>query len=50
MLDGFGLLPKIKSKATVLEGLDIRRFEDGRIITSKPLTDNFIRTIGQPWM
>jgi salicylate hydroxylase len=42
-------LEKLKEDAITIEHLDMRRYEDGRIIVSKPLRP-LCETLGVPWL
>jgi hypothetical protein len=50
VLHRYELLEKVKTKATVLETLDLRRYENGKLLATKPLGDKLIEQVGMPWM
>jgi salicylate hydroxylase len=45
-----GVLPQIEDKGTKLEFTDLRRYKDGRIITSMPCGESVVKEYGAPWM
>ncbi|GAQ09511.1 3-hydroxybenzoate 6-hydroxylase [Aspergillus lentulus] len=45
-----GLLPQIEEKGTKLESTDLRRYKDGRIITSMPCGESIVKEYGAPWI
>lgn len=45
-----GLLPQIEEKGMKLESMDLRRYKDGRIITSMPCGETIVKEYGAPWM
>ncbi|KAF2011971.1 FAD/NAD(P)-binding domain-containing protein [Aaosphaeria arxii CBS 175.79] len=49
ILQRFGLLPKISDRATVVERIDVRRYEDGQMLCSKEQTLSSIENYGAPW-
>ncbi|GFG22428.1 putative salicylate hydroxylase [Aspergillus udagawae] len=45
-----GVLPQIEEKGMKLEFTDLRRYKDGRIITSMPCGDFVVKEYGAPWI
>ncbi|GIK00073.1 hypothetical protein Aspvir_004088 [Aspergillus viridinutans] len=45
-----GLLPQIEEKGMKVEFTDLRRYKDGRIITSMPCGESLVKEYGAPWI
>jgi salicylate hydroxylase len=45
-----GLLSQIEEKGMKLQSMDLRRYKDGRIITSMPGGESIVKEYGAPWM
>jgi salicylate hydroxylase len=45
-----GLLSQTEEKGMRLESMDLRRYKDGRIITSMPCGETIVKEYGAPWM
>jgi salicylate hydroxylase len=45
-----GLLSRIEEQGMKLEVMDLRRYKDGRIITSMPCGESIVKEYGAPWM
>ncbi|THC94166.1 hypothetical protein EYZ11_006374 [Aspergillus tanneri] len=50
IMDELCLLPELLEKGTVVETIDIRRYADGKIITSMPSGEILIPEYGAPWI
>jgi salicylate hydroxylase len=50
VMDGFGLLPALTAKATVLDAITLRRYQDGRVLVSRPGGEAILEDFGAPWM
>jgi salicylate hydroxylase len=50
VMDGFGLLPALTAKATVLDAITLRRYQDGRVLVSRPGGKAILEDFGAPWM
>ncbi|KIW96508.1 uncharacterized protein Z519_03577 [Cladophialophora bantiana CBS 173.52] len=50
ILQSYGLLPLFEKPAVWLEWHDMRRYQDGKLLASRPVGEEFIERIGAPWM
>jgi salicylate hydroxylase len=50
IMQELGLLPQIEEKGTKLQSMDLRRYKDGRIITSMPCGESIVKEYGAPWL
>jgi hypothetical protein len=46
----FDLVPQLLEKGTVVESMDLRRYKDGRVLTSMPCAETVAREYGAPSM
>lgn len=45
-----GILEAMYEKGNVLESVDLRRFEDGRLLAARPCGEWTMKHYGSPWM
>ncbi|KAJ9608062.1 hypothetical protein H2200_007050 [Cladophialophora chaetospira] len=50
ILESYGLLHLFAQPAVQLKWHDMRRYQDGRLLASRPVGDEFIKQMGAPWM
>lgn len=50
VMDVLGVLPALTSKATVLDAIDLRRYENGKLLCSRPGGKAILEDFGAPWM
>ena len=50
VLQSYGLFHLLKESAIQLDCLDMRRYQDGKLLSSRPVGEEFTRRIGAPWM
>ncbi|KAH1498606.1 hypothetical protein KXW18_005215 [Aspergillus fumigatus] len=50
IMQELGLLSRIEEQGMKLEVMDLRRYKDGRIITSMPCGESIVKEYGAPWI
>lgn len=50
ILNGFGLLEKILEKGSIVQHVDFRRYDTGRILRSMPFGEDIVDEFGVPWV
>lgn len=50
MLDAFGLLPSVTERATTIESMDLKRYDNGKLLISITYGKKIVQTMGAPWM
>lgn len=50
VLDRLGVLSQIRELGTELESLDLRRYQDGKLLCSRPLGESCVKEYGAPWL
>ncbi|KIX01938.1 uncharacterized protein Z518_07877 [Rhinocladiella mackenziei CBS 650.93] len=49
VLQSYGILPLFEKPATKLEWIDMRRYENGKLLASRSVGQDFIDRMGAPW-
>jgi salicylate hydroxylase len=50
ILRRYGILHLFEKPAIQLEWHDMRRYQDGALLASRPVGEQFIKQMGEPWM
>ncbi|KAF7590660.1 hypothetical protein BBP40_002552 [Aspergillus hancockii] len=50
VLQELGLMDQVLAKGAIVESMDLRRYKDGRTITSMPCGETVVREYGAPWI
>ncbi|KAB8071827.1 hypothetical protein BDV29DRAFT_178503 [Aspergillus leporis] len=50
VLQELGLMERVLKKGAIVESMDLRRYKDGRTITSMPCGETVAREYGAPWI
>jgi salicylate hydroxylase len=50
VLERLGLLSQLREAGTELESLHLRRYQDGKLLSSRPLGETTLQEYGAPWL
>lgn len=50
VMGGLGVLPALTVKATLLDSINLRRYENGARLCSRPGGESMLEDFGAPWM
>ncbi|KAL3481705.1 hypothetical protein BJX99DRAFT_243417 [Aspergillus californicus] len=50
VLKAYGILDVIREKAVQIEGIDVRRYADGTLLTEREIDETSVQCMGAPWL